>query len=125
VHSLALPRPGSGDDSCRGGTGTGAPWGGSFGVRRRTSGDANHSEGGGDSTSEPSLAVSAGDGVDVACLNAFLAAAHQRVKREAVLGQAPASASVVPSAGVRALNTSVSGGIAASVPGRVGEPGLP
>ena len=32
----------------------------------------NHSEGGGDSTSAPSHTVSAGDGVDVACLNAFL-----------------------------------------------------
>jgi len=69
----------------------------------------------------PSLAVSAGDGVDVACLNVFLAAALQRVVREAVLGQAPASASVVPSAGVRALDTGVSGGIAARVAGRVGE----
>ena len=63
-----------------------------------------------------------GDGVDVACLNAFLAATLQRVVREVVLGQAPASASVVPSAGVRAVDTGVSGGIAASVAGRVGEP---
>jgi len=54
-------------------------------------------------------------------LNALLAAALQRVVREAVLVQAPASASVVPSAGVRVVDTSVSGGIAASVAGRVGE----
>jgi len=67
------------------------------------------------------LAVSAGHGVDVASLNAFLAAALQRVVREAVLVQAPASASVVPSAGVRVVDTGVSGGIAASVSGHVGE----
>jgi len=77
--------------------------------------------GGGDSTSVPSLAVSAGDGVDVVCLNAFLAAALQRVVRDAVLRQAPASASAVPSAGVRALDTGVSGGIVTSVTGYVGE----
>jgi len=71
--------------------------------------------------STPSLAVSAGHGVDVAGLNAFLAAALQRVVRQAVLVQAPASASVVPSAGVRVVNTGVSGGIAASVAGRVRE----
>ena len=122
VHSLALPRPGSGDDFRRVVLG----WvllglGGSRGGRRRTSGDANLSEGEGDSMSAPSLAVSAGHGVDVACLNAFLAAALQRVVREAVLVQSPASASVVPSAGVRAVDTGVSGGIAASVAGRVGE----
>jgi len=69
--------------------------------------------------SAPSLAVSASHGVDVAGLNAFLAAALQRVVREAVLVQAPASASVVPSAGV--VDTGVSGGIAASVAGSVGE----
>ena len=51
VHSLALPRPVSGDDSCGGGTGTGAPGGGPRGGRRRTSGDANVSEGGEDSMS--------------------------------------------------------------------------
>jgi len=62
-----------------------------------------------------------GHGVDVACLNAFLAAALQRVVREAVLVQAPASASMVPSAGVRVVDTGVSGGIAASVASRVGE----
>jgi len=71
--------------------------------------------------SAPSLAVSANHGVCVAGLNAFLAAALQRVVREALLVQAPASVSVVPSAGVRAVVTSVSGGIAASVHGRVGE----
>jgi len=71
--------------------------------------------------SAPSLAVSAGHGVDVACLNAFLAAALQRVVCEAVLVQAPASTSVVPCAGVRGVDTGVSGGIAASVAGRVGE----
>ena len=100
VHSLALPRPGSGDDSRGGGTGTGAPGGGSRRGRRRTSGDANLSEGGGDPMSAPFLAVSAGrgHGVDVACLNVFLTAALQRVMREAVLVQAPASASMVPSA---------------------------
>ena len=68
-----------------------------------------------------SLAVSAGHGVDVAGLNAFLAAALQRVVRKAVLVHAAASASVVPSAGVRVVDTGVSGGIAASVAGRVGE----
>jgi len=47
VHSLALPRSGSGDDSRGGGTGTGAPGGGSRGGRRRTSGAANISTGGG------------------------------------------------------------------------------
>ena len=123
VHSLALPRPGSGDDSRGGGTGTGAPGGGSRRGRRRTSGDANLSEGGGDPMSAPFLAVSAGrgHGVDVACLNVFLTAALQRVMREAVLVQAPASASVVSSASVRVVDTGVSGGIAASVAGRVGE----
>jgi len=54
-------------------------------------------------------------------LNALLAAALQRVVREAALGQASASASVVPSAGVRDLDTGVSGGIATSVAGRVVE----
>jgi len=54
-------------------------------------------------------------------LNAFLAAALQRVVREAVLEQAPASASVVPSAGVRVVDTGVSGGIAASVAVHIGE----
>jgi len=71
--------------------------------------------------SAPSLAVSAGHGVDVACLNASLAAALQRVVREAVLVQGPASASVVPSASVRVVDTGVSGGIATSVAGRVGQ----
>ena len=71
--------------------------------------------------SAPSLAVSAGHGDDVAFWNAFLAAALQRVACEAVLVQAPASAYVVPSAGVRVVDTGVSGGIAASVAGRVGE----
>ena len=79
--------------------------------------------GGGFQLSATSLAVSAGHGVDVACLNAFLAAALQRVVREVVLVQAPASAPVVtvPSAGVHVVDTGVSGGIAASVAGRVGE----
>ena len=40
---------------------------------------------------------------------------------EAVLVQAPASASVVPSTVVRVVDTGVSGGIAASIAGRVGE----
>jgi len=71
--------------------------------------------------SAPSLAVSAGHSVDVACLNAFLAAALQRVVRKAVLVQAPASASVVPSAGVRVVDTGVSGGFATSVAGSVSE----
>ena len=69
----------------------------------------------------PSLAVSEGHGVDVTCLNAFLVAALQRAVCEAVLEQAPASASVVPSASVRVVDTGVSAGIAASVAGRVGE----
>jgi len=67
------------------------------------------------------LAVSAGHGVDVACFNAFFTTALPRVVRGAVLVQAPASASMVPSAGVRVVDTGVSGGIAASVAGRVGE----
>jgi len=67
------------------------------------------------------LAISAGHGVDATCLNAFLAAALKRVVREAVLVQAPASASVVPSAGVRVVDTGVPGGIATSVAGRAGE----
>jgi len=71
--------------------------------------------------SAPSVTVSVGHGVDVAGLNAFLTAALQRVMREAVLVQAPAYASVVPSAGVRVVDTGVSGGIAASVAGRVSE----
>jgi len=58
------------------------------------------SEVGGDSMSASSFAISAGHGVHVACLNAFVAAALQRVMREAVHVQAPASTSVVPSAGV-------------------------
>jgi len=85
VHSLALSCLVSGDDSRGGGTGTGALAGGSRGGRHRTLGDANLSEVGGDSMSAPSLAVSAGHVVDVAGLNAFLAAALQRVMREAVL----------------------------------------
>jgi len=59
--------------------------------------------------SAPSLAVSAGHGVDVACLNTFLAATLQRVVRETVLVQDSASASVVPSVGVRVVHTGVSG----------------
>jgi len=47
VHNLALPRPGSGDDSRGGSTGTGAPGVSSRGGTRRTLGDANLSEGGG------------------------------------------------------------------------------
>ena len=74
-----------------------------------------------ENVSAPSLAVSAGHGVDVTCLNAFMAAALQRVVREAVLVQAPASASAVPSTGVRVVDTGVSGGFATSVVGRVGE----
>jgi len=46
VHSLALPRLASGDDSHGGGTGTGAPGGGPCGGRRRTSVDVNLSKGG-------------------------------------------------------------------------------
>jgi len=71
--------------------------------------------------SAPSLAVFAGHGVDVACLNVFLAAALQRVVREAVLVQAPASAPVAPSTGVRVVDIGVTGGIAASDAGRVDE----
>jgi len=66
-------------------------------------------------------AVFACHGVDVACLNTFLAATLQRVVCESVLVQAPATASVVPSAGVRVVDTGVSGGICASVAGRVSE----
>jgi len=61
--------------------------------------------------SAPSLAVSAGHGVDVACLNTFLADTLQGhgVVREDVLVQASASASVVPSVGVRVVHTGVLG----------------
>ena len=65
VHSLTLSRPVSDDDSRGGGTGTGAPGVGSRGGRRRISRNANLSEGGGDSVSAPSLAVSVGHGADV------------------------------------------------------------
>jgi len=71
--------------------------------------------------SAPSFPVSVGHSVDLACLNAFLVAALQRAVCEAVLEQAPASASVVPSAVVRVVDTGVSGGIVASVAGRVSE----
>ena len=54
-------------------------------------------------------------------LNAFVAPALQRVEREAVLVQAPTSASVVPSAGGRGVDEGVSGGIATIVAGRVCE----
>ena len=47
VHNLALPRPGSVDDSRGGSTGTGAPGGGSRGGRRCSLGDVNLAEGGG------------------------------------------------------------------------------
>ena len=47
VHSLALPRSDSGDDSRGSGTGTGAPEDGSHGGRPCASGAANLSEGGG------------------------------------------------------------------------------
>jgi len=47
VHSLSLPRSGSGDDSRGGGNGTGAPGNGSRRGRHRTSGTANLSQGGG------------------------------------------------------------------------------
>ena len=68
------------------GTWTGAPGGGSRGGRRRTSGAANLSEGGGVPIFAPSLAVSAGRGFDDGCLNAFLAAALLRLVRDAVSG---------------------------------------
>ena len=42
MHSLALPHSGSGDDSCGGGTGTGAPRGGTRRGRCRTSGAAEN-----------------------------------------------------------------------------------
>jgi len=84
VHSLALPRSGSGDDSRGGSTGTGSTRGGSRRGRHRTSGAANLSEGGGVPVSAPSLAVSAGRGFDDGRLNAFLAATLLRVVRVAV-----------------------------------------
>jgi len=64
VHSLALPRQGSGDDSRGGGTGTVAPGGGPRGGRCCTTGESNLSEGEGVPVPAPSLAVSAGRGFD-------------------------------------------------------------
>jgi len=51
----------------------------------------------------------------------FLPAALLRVVRDAVPVQAPASASMVPSAAVRGFDTGVSGGLDADGVGRVGE----
>jgi len=117
VHSLALPRPGSCDYSRGGGTATGAPGGGSRGGRRVPRKMRTFPRGGG----LPCLHLLSPFRVDVACLNAFLAAALQRVVREALLVQPPASASVAPSTGLRVVDTGVLGDIATSVAGRVGE----
>ena len=84
LHSLALLCSGSDDDSCGGGTGTGAPGDSSHGGRRHTSGAGKFSEGGGVPVFVPPLAVSAGREFDDSCLNAFLAAALLRVVRDAV-----------------------------------------
>ena len=52
-----------------------------------------------------------GRGFDNGCLNAFLAAALLHVVRDAVPIQAPASASVVPSAAVRGFDAGISCGL--------------
>ena len=67
----------------------------------------NSEEGGGFHVS--SLAVSAGHGVDDACLNMFLTATLQRDVRKTVLVRASASACVVPPAGIHVVDTGVSG----------------
>jgi len=51
----------------------------------------------------------------------FLPAALLRVVRDAVPVQAPASASMVPSAAVRGFNAGVSGGLYAGCTGPVGK----
>jgi len=76
---------------------------------------------GGGPVSAPAFAVSAGCGFDDGCLNEFLAAAFLRVVQDAVPVQAPASASVVPSATVRGFDTGVLGGLDAGGVGRVCE----
>ena len=91
VHSLALPRSGSSHDSCRGGTGTDAPGGGS--CRGRWAGAVSWVQ-----RTFPNWRgriEPAGCGLDDGCLNAFLDAALLRVVQEAVPVQVPASASVV------------------------------
>jgi len=65
--------------------------------------------GGGIPRLAPSLAVSAGHGVDDACLNMFLTATLQRDVRKTVLVRASASACVVPPAGIHVVDTGVSG----------------
>ena len=54
-------------------------------------------------------------------MNAFLTAALLRVVRDAVPVQAPASASVIPSAAVRGFDTVLSGGLVAGGADRAGE----
>ena len=121
VICLCTVFSGAGDDSRGGGTGTDAPWGGSGGSRHRTSGTANVSEGAGVSVSAHSLASSAGRGFDDGRFNTFLAAALLRVVRDAVHVQAPAPASVDPSAAVRGFDTGFSCGLDAGGVGKVGE----
>ena len=112
VHSLAHPRSDSGDDF-RG-------WGPRS--RRCSSGEVNHSKGGGVPVSALSLAgfASRDLGAD-GCLplNAFLVDAVLRVVCNAVPVQAAASASVVPSASARGVDADVSGGLDAGGAGRV------
>ena len=67
------------------------------------------------------VTVSVGRRFDDGSLNAFLTAALLRVVRDAVPVQAPASASVIPSAAVRGFDTVVSVGLIAGGAGRVGE----
>ena len=77
-------------------------------ARRHTSGAAKLSEGGGVPVSVSFLAVLAGCGFDDGSVNLFLAVALLRVVRDAVPVQAPAAASVVPSAAVRGFDIGVS-----------------
>jgi len=90
--------------------GHGCSWG--WFTRGQTTylGCSEHFQGGEVPVSAPALAVSAGCGFDDGCLNEFLAAALLRVVRDAVPVQAPASASIVPSATVRGFDTGVLGG---------------
>jgi len=78
-------------------------------------------KGGGFPVSVPSLAVSAGRGCDDGHLNLFLAHALLHVVRDAVLEQAPASSSVIPSSAVRGSDTGVSGSLNAGSVGQVSE----
>jgi len=121
VHSLAhrAPPSGSFDFSHFCCAEPGAP-GGISRSRRHSSEEANHSEGGGSPVSTVSLAGSAGrdPGAD-GRLDASLAVALLRVVRDAVPVQAPASASVPPSASLHGVDAGDLDGLDAGGAGRV------